>query len=146
MAAVTSDQRITIENGNTECLGYYPMIATTGVVYAGTFVMLDASGNATTLTDAANVVFGGVAKAGAVNTGVAGAVKAEVFTGGDFHFPIQGTTLDATDIGKTVYALDNYTITDKGTPTNDIAVGQLIRLESATVGVVRIFSQGSALS
>lgn len=144
--ASTVDIRPIIENGNNEALGSCPMIATTGVVYGGCMVIANTAGNCTNATDAASSRFVGIARKGATNTGSAGDVVAELYTGGDFHIAIHSTSLDATDIGKTVFIYDNNTITDAGTATNDIPVGTLVRLASASVGVVRLFTPGFASS
>lgn len=144
--ASTADRRSTIENGNILGLGECPMIATTGVVHGGCFVIANTAGNCTNGTDAASSRFVGVAREGATNTGAAGAVIAKLYTSGDFLFNISASTLDATDIGKTVYIFDNDTVTDAGTATNDIPVGTLIRLPSATTCIVRIQAGGFAAS
>jgi hypothetical protein len=144
--AVTADRRVIIENGNILGLGECPMIATTGVVYGGAMVIANATGNCTNATDAASSRFVGVAREGATNTGVAGAVIAKLYTSGDFLFNINSTTLDATDIGKTVFIFDNDTVTDAAGATNDVPVGTLIRLPSATTCIVRIQTPGFAAS
>lgn len=144
--AVTADRRVNIENGNLLGSGSCPMIATTGVVYGGAMVIANTAGNCTNATDAASSRFVGVAKRTQTNTGAAGAVTAELYTSGDFNFNINGSTLDATDIGKTVFIFDNDTVTDATAATNDIPVGTLIRLVSATECVVRIQTPGFASS
>lgn len=144
--AVTADRRLVLENGNTMGLGSCPMIATSGVVYAGAMVIANAAGNCTNATDAASSRFVGVARKGATNTGSAGAVIAELITAGDCEFNIDATSLDATDIGKTVFIKDNDTVTDAAGATNDIPVGALVRLSSATTCFVRLFTPGFAAS
>jgi len=144
--AVTTDRRLTVENGDILGEGFCPMIATTGVVYAGAMVIANASGNCTNATDAASSRFVGIARRGATNTGAAGAVQAELLTSGDVELNIQGTSLDATDIGKTVFIFDNDTVTDAAGATNDIPVGSLVRLSSATTCFVRLFTPGFSAS
>lgn len=144
--AVSAGRRLTIENGNTEGLGQCPMIATTGVIYGGAMVIANTAGNCTNATDAASSRFVGIAKRDQTNTGAAGAVIAELITAGDVELNINASTLDATDIGKTVFIFDNDTVTDAGTATNDIPVGTLVRLSSATTCFVRLFVPGFAAS
>lgn len=146
MTAVTADRLLVIENPGLMGKASYPMKATTGVVYGGALVMADSSGNVTTAADTASTRCVGVAIAGETNTGAAGAKRAEVINGCDVHLAIEGTTLDATDIGKTVYTKDNATVCDATEATNDIPVGELIRLESATVAVVRLLTPGFSAS
>lgn len=140
--AVTVDRRLTIENGTLEGLGECPMIATTGVIYGGAMVIANAAGNCTNATDAAASRFVGIARRGQVNTGAAGAVVANLITSGDVELNINGSTLDATDIGKTVFIFDNDTVTDATAAANDIPVGSLVRLSSATTCFVRLFTPG----
>lgn len=141
--AVTTDRRINIENGNNLGSGSCPMIATTGVVYGGAMVIANAAGNCTNATDAAASRFVGVAKRTQTNTGAAGAVIAELYTSGDFNFNIQGSTLTAANIGQTVFIFDNDTVTNAATAANDIPVGAIVRIVSASECVVRIFTPGN---
>lgn len=143
MTAVTADRRYIKEGMGVKV--QYPMKATDGVVYEGALVQIDSSGNATNGTDSASVRIVGIAVAGCSNTGAAGAKVCEVWQECTVGLAIEGSTLNYTDIGKTVVIKDNVTVTDAGEGTNDIPVGKLQRIEGG-VAFVYIASAGFSAS
>ena len=80
-----------------------------------------ASGYLTSMTKAASLVFAGVSAEEADNSATAtnGYIKGKVYKTGIFEFTL--TSAAVTDIGSTVYALDNVTVTK--TSTDATAVG-----------------------
>lgn len=134
MTAITADRKFIIEG--IEYSKAYPLKATTGVAYMGGLMATDSAGNATSLTDIAAVRCVGVARKGAVNTGAAGAVWVECIDQCVVDFAIDGAALDFTDYGKTVFGLDNATVTDATNGAQDVAVGSLIRIEGGRAFVL----------
>lgn len=120
----------------------YGPAAATVKIYEGAIVCSNTSGNLVPGSDTANLSVRGVAWARADNTtGAAGDKQVEYQWGQVEKFAIQGSTLDASDIGKDCFIQDDQTVTDAATATNDIKVGRVQRVETGFAFVeVGIFS------
>lgn len=103
----------------------YPVAANTKV-YKGTLVQL-ASGYATSMTKAASLIFCGVALETIDNTGGSnGDLLVRCARKGIHEFILGSAAI--TDVGATVYALDNATVTK--TSTDATAIGRAAKFEN----------------
>lgn len=105
-------------------------VAAAVVVYKGAIVMGNASGYLAPMVPAVNITFAGIAAEKADNaTGANGDVEADHFRTG--LFKLSGTGFTQADLGKTVYASDDQTVsTTQG--TNEVSVGKIAQVVSAT--------------
>lgn len=140
--AVTANQVVKRQgrDGKIAAVG----VAASKTIYEGTFVYLDAGGDATDVIVDANTVFAGVAREQVDNSsGADGEKTVEVWTDGDFEWTIGGTLADS-EIGTNVYGTDNFACNQ--TATGQPALGKLMdRVNgSDTVGIIRIKGLGEA--
>lgn len=136
--AVTANQ-IVKRQGRDGKLASLP-VAADAVIYEGTMVFEDAGGDfAGTVVE--NGSFGGIAREYVDNTGGADAAKnVEVWTDGDFVLAMDTTSLAAADIGKPVYGVDNFTVSE--TATDLVPVGIIMKVLSTSSALVRIHGLG----
>lgn len=133
MAALTGDRKIEFSEGLRRV---YP-VAADAVIWSGALVCLDADGYATPAADTAGLVFVGMAVHRADNTdGVDGAIGVELMVRGDIR--VKGSGLTQAGVGRSVCAVDDQTVAAAATTTNDIPVGTLTAVVSATDGWVAI--------
>lgn len=135
--AVTANQLIKRQDGNRIS---YPAAATTRI-YEGTLVFINATGYADDDTATGANEFGGIAIRDVNNTGSAGDLQCECWRTGVFELVGAGTFTQA-DVGKTVYATDNYTITLTGGGSG-VPIGNVARFVSDTVLAVEIEVAGA---
>lgn len=121
-------------------------VAANAIIYEGTLCFEDAGGDFTG-TVLENGQFGGIARYYVDNTGGtdgsaggAGAKFVEVWTDGDFELNMDTTSLLPEDIGKPVYGVDNYTVTE--TATDLVPVGILVKIISTSKALVSIHGLG----
>jgi len=109
----------------------YPVKASTKIV-EGALVNLT-GGYATNATDTASDIFVGVADETADNSAVAvdGNIRVKVVPKGVIEV-VAGFSAAATDCGVKVYAMDNQTVGLAATTTNDILVGRIVEVVSAS--------------
>lgn len=132
--AVTADQMIKVQSPAR--LVAYPGLASIPH-YGGTMAFIvPASGFLTNVIAAGVNLFAGVVKSGGgVAAPVAsGDVQVECWTEGDFELPGSGFT--QADVGKIIYAVDNYTVST--TATSQTKIGRCVGYVSATKIIVRI--------
>ena len=107
-------------------------------LFAGEIVSLNAAGFAKKGADTASEKVVGVADKTVRNsTGAAGAKEVRVWTYGVFTFAFSGTATQA-DTGKDVFVMDSQTVALAATATNDIKVGSIVEVLSATSVRVRL--------
>jgi hypothetical protein len=135
MAALSANYDPLEKEGNVIA---YP-VGASKVIYKGSFVVVDtATGYAEAGTDAASKNFVGIAYESADNTGGAGgALTVRVKKGGTFLMNATGGA--ATDMSKDALLVDDNTCKTAAT-TNNIAVGKVVEVVSATKLRVRIGS------
>lgn len=122
MTAVTADIETLSRPGD---IVSYPVAASTKI-YKGTLIQL-ASGYATSMTKAASLVFVGVALEYVDNSaGSAGDKSVRVSRKGIHEFTLASAAI--TDVGVSVYALDNATVTK--TSTDATEVGRTVKFEN----------------
>lgn len=108
------------------------------LIYNGSLVVLNGSGNAEPATDASSKTFIGVAAEQVDNSaGAAQALDVDVWVDGAYL--MTGSGFAATDVGKPVYASDDNTITLRATYV--VRVGTIVEYVSATQVWVRIEPQ-----
>lgn len=105
-------------------------MAASTTLYKGTLVAINISGLAVAAADTANFVLGGVALEQKTNGSTAGATEIKVARDGRFEFAIASTT--QASVGQPCYMVDNNTVGLAATTTNDVRVGTITRLISAT--------------
>lgn len=138
LGAVTAGQ-IVRRQGRDGKIREVPVAAST-ILYEGTMCFEDAGGDFTG-TVLENGTFGGIVRSTVDNSSGADAAKnAEVWTDGDFVLPMDTTSLVHADIGKPVYAVDNYTVSE--TATDLVPVGILVKIISTSLAVVSIHGLG----
>lgn len=138
LGAVTANQ-VVRRQGRDGKLRSVP-VAADAVLYEGTLCFEDAGGDATG-TPAEGLSFFGIVREYVNNTGGADAAKrVDVWTDGDFVLPMNTTSLVAGDIGKPVYAVDNYTVSE--TATDLIPVGVITEVISTSLARVSIHGLG----
>jgi len=109
----------------------FPVEENTKIV-EGALVSVNAAGYAVNATDTASERVVGVASATADNTGGAdGAIDVTVWTNGAHSFVSQFSATIA-NVGDKVYAVDNQTVDLAGVTTNDVLVGVIVGVESAS--------------
>jgi predicted RecA/RadA family phage recombinase len=137
--AVTTGQVVKRKgrDGKIRSLG----VAAAKVLYEGTLCFEDAGGDATDVKVDDDTTFLGVVRETVDNSaGADGDKTVEFWTDGDFELP--SASLAAADVGVAIHATDNYTTTK--TATDNPAIGKLIEVVSASVGVVSIKGLGEA--
>lgn len=104
-------------------------------IYEGTLVFIDASGYGTDVTGSGSNPFAGVSKYEVDNSGgAAGDLDIECYREGVFE--LQGTGFAQGDVGKDVYASDNYTVTL--VPAGNTYIGRLVEFKSSTKVMVQL--------
>lgn len=115
-------------------------VAASTILYAGTMCFEDAGGDfcGTVLE---NGTFGGIVVEEVDNSdGADEAKNADVYTTGDFELAMDTTSLTHADIGKPVYGVDNFTVTE--TATDLVPVGILVKIISTSRAIVSIHGLG----
>lgn len=142
--AVTANQVIR-RRGTAPRIRKIPVAAST-ILYEGTLCFEDAGGDFTG-TVLENGQFGGIVRKQVDNSSGADAsaggfgVKfAEVFVDGEFLLTMDTTSLTAVDIGKAVYGVDNFTISE--TATDLVPVGIITEVVSTSQAWVSIHGLG----
>ncbi|MCK6521842.1 hypothetical protein L6R49_10425 [Myxococcota bacterium] len=133
MAAATEDRATEARDGKYMAAP----ITAGGVLLLGVMVVWASDGYAANGTDTSGVVFAGVVRKEGDNTsGADGDVTGEVHTDGVFKFNHSGLLI--TDVGKTLYLVDNQTVGLADDTTNAIEVGTLEQWVSSSEVWVRI--------
>lgn len=106
LGAVTENQLVKRQGG---CIRSYPVAAST-TIYGGSLVFLNGAGYADDDTATGANAFAGVARSKADNSaGSAGDINVEVDADGTFE--LTGSGFAQSDVGKPLYATDNYVVT-----------------------------------
>lgn len=101
-------------------------------LYEGTLISLNTSGYATNASDTANEKFVGVARKEVDNSaGAAGDKDVLVWASGVVEVAA-GWSAAQGDVGKQVYASDNQTVNLAANLTNDVLVGRIVEVVSAS--------------
>lgn len=109
----------------------FPVEEATKIV-EGALVSVNAAGYAVNATDTASERVVGVASAEADNTsGADGAIDVTVWTNGAHSF-VAAFSATIANVGDKVYAVDNQTVDLAATTTNDVLVGVIVGVESAS--------------
>ena len=104
-------------------------------IFQGTLVFVSATGYADDDTNSGANAFAGIATEEADNSaGAAGDLNVELLTDGVIQ--LQGSGFTQADVGKKVYATDNYTLTK--TASSNTYIGHIREFVSATVVGVNI--------
>jgi hypothetical protein len=119
-------------------------VAAAKVLYEGTMCFLDAGGDASDVINTDVGKFCGIVREKADNSGGAdAAIQVEVWTDGTFELPMSGADLVLADLGKTVYAVDNYALSE--TAADQPVVGHIVGIVSTSVALVAIKGLGEAI-
>lgn len=106
--------------------------------YIGELISLNASGYGKQAGDVAGEKFVGVCRQDVDNSaGAAGDKDIIVWATGAMEFAFSGTAAQA-DVGKQVYAVDSQTVALAATTLNDVLVGRITEVVSASVVRVKI--------
>lgn len=101
-------------------------------IWEGALVSVNAAGYVTNATDTTAEVVVGVADQTVDNSaGAAGDLSIKVRRTGVYNFVFGGTATIA-DVNTLVYAVDNQTVDLVGVTTNDILVGRIVEVVTAT--------------
>lgn len=136
-AAVTANQ---VPRRRGICQRRSIPVAASTILYGGTMAFEDAGGDfcGTVLE---NGQFGGIVCENVDNSAGADADKnADVWVTGEFLLTMDTTSLVHADIGKAVYGVDNYTITE--TATDLVPVGTITEVVSTSSAWVEIAGIG----
>lgn len=115
-------------------------VAASAILYEGTMCFEDAGGDFTG-TVLENGQFGGIVIQTADNTGGAdAAISCDVWVDGVFELTMDTTSLTAVDIGKPVYGVDNFTVSE--TATDLVPVGVIVKVISTSKALVSIHGLG----
>lgn len=115
-------------------------VAASTILYEGTMCFEDAGGDFTG-TVLENGSFGGIVCQQVDNSaGVDAEKKADVWVTGEFLLTLSSATATAADIGKPVYGVDNFQITE--TATDLVPVGVITEVVSTTKVWVEIHGLG----
>lgn len=116
----------------------YPVAAST-LIYQGSIVSLDASGNMIPGADTASTVCIGIAPKRYDNSaGAAGDIRGTAEFGHIVRLPCSTGDFAATSIGTTCTILDSATVAAAATTTNDIKAGYVIGYPAADTVDVRV--------
>jgi len=134
MAAATASREALTKAGDVV---RYP-VAAAQHLYKGTLIVLNAAGYLEAGTDAAGKVFAGVAYEASNNSGGAsGNTTCTVYKTGTFVFAAGAAATQAW-VGQQACLVDDQTVALAATTTNDIAVGFIVEVLSASQVRVRI--------
>jgi hypothetical protein len=139
MSAATKD--VNLVRRDTR-LKSYPMAATV-ILFAGTFCCLSASGYAVDGADTDGLTFVGIVDEGVDNSdGANGDENVSLYSEGEFL--VTGSGFARTDVGKTVFLIDNQTVglANAASVDNQIPVGEIVEYVSSTQVWVRIKTPG----
>lgn len=126
---------VTIKKQDGDLQGY--PVATLNKIYAGTFVVLNSSGYAKGGSASAGEKFVGIAAETVDNSaGANGAKWVNVWTRG--HFEMAASSIAQASVGADMYYIDNQTFDETDAGSLGIKVGKLVKVISATRGVVSI--------
>lgn len=140
--AVTANQIVKRQGRDGKLLSV--PVAAEKVLYEGTMCFLDAGGDASDVINTDVGKFVGIVRRKADNTaGADAAINVEVWTDGTFPLPMSGADLVVGDLGKTLYAVDNYTLSE--TAADQPVVGHLVGLVSTSIALVAIKGLGEAI-
>lgn len=132
MAALSADlYQERINAGKT-----LPYLMGTDIVYAGGIVHVTSAGVAVAGADTSGNKMVGVAVKQTDNSAGASNVYCEVWDEGVFTFTY--TDASAAVVGALVYCADDQTVSLVGTTTNDVIVGKIVEVISATSVRVKI--------
>lgn len=137
--AVTANQTIKRQgrDGKIRSAG----VAADAILYEGTLCYEDAGGDAAGVIVDETTSFLGLVRSKQDNTGGAdGDINVEFWTDGDVELPMDTTSLTNADLGKTVFGVDNYSVTE--TATDAPAVGILTKIISTSLALVSIKGLG----
>lgn len=134
MTAITADRDPQFADGDYAWFN----TASGETIYAGSLVMLNASGLAVAATDNSANIFAGVAcnySTGGANTATVGTINAEanrvqVKRTGTYLINYSGT-LTLADIGELAYIVDNGTVSS-ASASGDVPGGLIVEVPSAT--------------
>jgi predicted RecA/RadA family phage recombinase len=118
-------------------------VAASKRLYGGTLCFLDAGGDASDVINTDVGLFCGIVVDEVNNTGADAAISVEVWTDGVFELPMSGADLVLADLGKTVYAVDNFSLSE--TAANQPVVGTIVGIVSTSVARVRINGLGNGI-
>lgn len=126
MTALSAEKSI-VETGDNGRLGR-GVGASSITIYKGALVCWNASGLITNATDTANFKIAGVA----IKTYVLGASNTTEVVFRRYHeeWFVNDGNIDSNDIGLDACVLDNATLTNAATASNDVRAGQVQRLET----------------
>lgn len=135
MAATTTS---VVRNRQEPGRNIQPVAASTKIL-AGVITHYNSSKYIVEGTDTAGEVFAGVSIEEIDNSdGANGDYSVTLYENGDFEFTLSEGDAVQADIGTEVYTVDNQTVARAATTTNDIAVGYIVGIISATIVRVRI--------
>jgi hypothetical protein len=101
-------------------------------ILEGALVSINSAGYATNATDAASEIFVGVAEESVDNSaGSAGDEEIKVRIGGVVEV-VAATSLAQTNVSDQVYVADNQTVDLAANLTNDVLVGRIVEVVTAT--------------
>jgi hypothetical protein len=106
-------------------------VASATTIPEGAIVSINAAGFAVNGTDAANDVFVGIADETVANPS-GGTLEVKVRRKGIYTFKFDGSAAQA-DVNTLVYIKDNETVDIAGDLTNDVLVGRIVRVLSASL-------------
>lgn len=135
MTALSADARRT-KYGLMHATTLYLPQATGTTIYANGLVCFNASGYAAPAADTANFEIAGLAVEGQVNSGADAAKYIRVLRGVMADFAFTGFTIAG--CGKNCCVADDNTVTNAATATNDVEVGQIVELTSASLAKVHV--------
>jgi len=128
MSNITVRKDVRRQEGN---ILSYPVAASTKL-FEGALIALNASGYAVKAADTTNFTFVGVCDETADNTsGSAGDIRVKVWTYGVVDV-VANFSAAAADAGKKVYQLDDQTVDLAANVTNDVLVGKIVEVVSAS--------------
>lgn len=127
MANITTRKDVRRQEGN---ILSYPQAVVN--LIEGALICLNTAGYATNAADTAGFKFVGVLDESQNNSaGAAGDVRSKVWTYGVIDVAANFAAT-AADCGKQVYAVDNQTVDLAANTTNDVLVGRIVEVLSAT--------------
>ena len=99
----------------------------------GALVALNTSGFAVNAADTVNFVFAGVCRKAVDNSaGAAGDLDCIVWAEGIVEMDFSGAAVQA-NVGQKAFMVDNHTVALAATTTNDVLVGRIVEVISASV-------------
>lgn len=131
MSALTADKEVSRKDGS---IVSHPVSGSV-TIYKGALCKITAAGYLAPMAAEAGAFMAGVAYESTVNSGSAGAKVCRVWADGIFE--LAGTGFAQSDVGSSVYASDDQTVsTTQG--SNEILVGKIVSFISSTKVAVKI--------